>query len=165
MFPTSGVYKIDGIPILNYHSARKVQNIISYASQRATILNTNLKKNICFGIENSLIDEDKYEKIIDISMLREFAESGMGDMQLSDAGKNISGGQMQRIGIARALYFDKEIMIFDESTSSLDMETERKIINNIKNLNDKKTIIIVSHRLENLKNCEKVYEIKNGTII
>jgi ATP-binding cassette subfamily B protein len=71
---------------------------------------------------------------------------------------------MQRIGIARALYFDKEIMIFDESTSSLDMETERKIINNIKNLNDKKTIIIVSHRLENLKNCEKVYEFKNGTI-
>jgi ABC-type multidrug transport system fused ATPase/permease subunit len=164
IFPTSGVYKIDGIPILNYHSARKVQNITSYASQRATILNANLKKNICFGIENSFIDEDKYEKILDISMLREFAESGMGDMQLSDAGKNISGGQMQRIGIARALYFDKEIMIFDESTSSLDMETERKIVNNIKNLNDKKTIIIVSHRLENLKNCEKVYEFKNGTI-
>ena len=164
IFPTSGIYKVDGQIILNYHLARKVQNIISYASQRATILNANLKKNICFGIENSFIDEDKYEKILDISMLREFSESSVADMQLSDAGKNISGGQMQRIGIARALYFDKEIMIFDESTSSLDMDTERKIINNIKNLDDKKTIIIVSHRLENLKNCEKVYEIENGEI-
>ena len=97
-------------------------------------------------------------------MLREFAETGMGDIPLNDHGKNISGGQLQRIGIARAIYFDKEIMIFDESTSSLDVETEGKIINNIKNLNDEKTIIIISHRIENLKHCEKIYEIKNGSI-
>ena len=164
LFPTSGTYKIDGIPISNYDLARKVQNIISYASQKATILNASLKNNVCFGIENSLIDEKKYKKALDISMLREFAESGIGDIPLSDHGKNISGGQLQRIGIARAIYFDKEIMIFDESTSSLDVETEGKIINNIKNLNDEKTIIIISHRIENLKHCEKIYEIKNGSI-
>ena len=97
-------------------------------------------------------------------MLRDFVNSGKADVQLSDFGKYISGGQLQRIGIARALYFDKEIMIFDESTSSLDNETEREIIKNIKDSNFGKTIIIVSHRIENLKYCEKIYEIKDGSI-
>ena len=164
LFPTSGFYKIDGIIISNYHLSRKVQNIISYASQRATVLSANLKKNICFGVDESLIDQNKYEKIIDIAMLRDLVNSGKGDQQLSDFGKNISGGQLQRIGIARALYFNKEIMIFDESTSSLDTETEATIIKNIKDSNFAKTIIIVSHRIENLKYCEKIYEIKDGSI-
>jgi ABC-type multidrug transport system fused ATPase/permease subunit len=164
LFPTSGFYKIDGIIISNYHLSRKVQNIISYASQRATVLSANLKKNICFGVDESLIDQIKYEKIIDIAMLRDLVNSGKSDQQLSDFGKNISGGQLQRIGIARALYFDKEIMIFDESTSSLDTETEATIIKNIKDSNFAKTIIIVSHRIENLKYCEKIYEIKDGSI-
>ena len=97
-------------------------------------------------------------------MLRDLVASGKANEQLSDFGKNISGGQLQRIGIARALYFDKEIMIFDESTSSLDLETESKIIKNIKNSDFGKTIIIVSHRIENLKYCEKIYEIKDGSI-
>ena len=97
-------------------------------------------------------------------MLRDFVNSGKADMQLGDFGRNISGGQMQRLGIARALYFDKEIMIFDESTSSLDIETEAKIIKNIKESNLDKTIIIVSHRFENLKYCEKIYKIDNGSI-
>ena len=164
IFPTSGHYKIDGVVISDYYLSRKVQNIISYASQKSTLLNANLKKNICFGLDENLIDQNRYEKIIDIAMLRDFIVSGKGDEQLSDFGKNISGGQLQRIGIARALYFDKEIMIFDESTSSLDLETESKIIQNIKNSDFGKTIIIVSHRTENLKYCEKIYEIKDGLI-
>jgi ABC-type bacteriocin/lantibiotic exporter with double-glycine peptidase domain len=164
LFPTSGFYKVDDVLISNYHLSRKVQNIISYASQKATVLCADLRANICFGISDDLIDDNKYEKIIDIAMLRDFVNSGKADEQLSDFGKNISGGQLQRIGIARALYFDKEIMIFDESTSSLDNETEREIIKNIKDSNFGKTIIIVSHRIENLKYCEKIYEIKDGSI-
>ena len=164
ILPTKGYYKIDDVIISNYYLSRKVQNIISYASQNVTVLNDSLKKNICFGLEDFSIDKKKYEKIIDIVMLRDFVNSGKADMQLGDFGRNISGGQMQRLGIARALYFDKEIMIFDESTSSLDIETEAKIIKNIKESNLDKTIIIVSHRFENLKYCEKIYKIDNGSI-
>ena len=164
LFPTSGLYKVDDIIISDYHLSRKVQNIISYVSQKSTILNANLQKNICFGLKQELIDQKRYKKIIDIVMLKDFVVSGKGNDQISDFGKNISGGQLQRIGIARALYFDKEIMIFDESTSSLDIETEKEIIENIKKSDFGKTIIIVSHRIENLKYCEKIYEIKDGSI-
>ena len=164
IFPTTGTYKIDDILISNHYLSRKVQNITSYASQKVTVLSDSLKKNICFGLDENFIDHNKYQKVIDITMLRDFVNSGKGDVELSDFGKNVSGGQLQRIGIARALYFDKEIMIFDESTSSLDTETESAIIKNIKNSNLGKTIIIVSHRIENLKYCEKIYEVNEGTI-
>ena len=164
IFPTTGTYKIDDILISNHYLSRKVQNITSYASQKVTVLSDSLKKNICFGLDENFIDHNKYQKVIDITMLRDFVNSGKGDVELSDFGKNVSGGQLQRIGIARALYFDKEIMIFDESTSSLDAETESAIIKNIKNSNLGKTIIIVSHRIENLKYCEKIYEVNEGKI-
>ena len=70
---------------------------------------------------------------------------------------------MQRIGIARALYNEKEILIFDESTSSLDLETEKKFFKSIENFKRKKTIIIISHKLNTLKICDKVFKLKNNS--
>ena len=77
----------------------------------------------------------------------------------------ISGGQMQRIGIARALYNEKDILIFDESTSSLDLETEKKFFKSIENFKRKKTIIIISHKLNTLKICDKIYKLKNNSLV
>ena len=75
----------------------------------------------------------------------------------------MSGGQIQRIGIARALYNDPNILILDESTSSLDWPTEKRILNTLKELKDKgKTIIIVSHKIKTLSVCDKIFELKNG---
>lgn len=162
--PSSGYLKIDDTTISGSYLSRKFQNIISYASQKITIVNDNLKKNICFGIEEKDINHDKYLKVIKMAELHNYEKIHSSTKVIGNFGKNISGGQLQRIGIARSLYFDKEIMIFDESTSSLDRETEEKIINNISNANLGKTIIIVSHRIENLKNCSKIYEINNGFV-
>jgi ABC-type bacteriocin/lantibiotic exporter with double-glycine peptidase domain len=161
---SDGFVKIDNVKINNSHLSRKLQNIISYASQRVTIFNDTLKKNICFGIHEENIDNHKYEKVIRLAELSSFVKNENRASDIGNFGKNISGGQLQRIGIARALYFDKEIMIFDESTSSLDRETEEKIIKNINNANLSKTIIIVSHRFENLKYCDTIYKISDGNV-
>ena len=79
-------------------------------------------------------------------------------------GKNFSGGQLQRIGLARALYKDPEILILDEATNALDIETERKIFENLKKI-ENITIIMVSHNHKNLEFCNKVFELNNGSVI
>ena len=76
----------------------------------------------------------------------------------------LSGGQIQRIGIARAIYHQSDILIFDESTSALDFTTEQKIMDEIINLKNKKTIIIISHKISILKICDKIYELKDKNL-
>jgi ABC-type multidrug transport system fused ATPase/permease subunit len=85
---------------------------------------------------------------------------------LGENGANLSGGQKQRIGIARALYQDAEILLFDEITSALDAETEQAITESISNLAKlNKTVIIVAHRISTLRYCDRIYELKDGEII
>ena len=86
------------------------------------------------------------------------------DRVVGEYGKKLSGGQKQRIGIARAIYKEAEVIVLDEATSALDNITERKIINNLENFKKIKTTIIVSHRLETLKNCDKLFFVENGLI-
>ena len=84
--------------------------------------------------------------------------------KIGQDGAKLSGGQRQRIGIARALYHDPEILILDESTSSLDEHTEKNIMETINKLKGNKTVIIISHRKSTVKNCDKIFEISNGKI-
>ena len=84
---------------------------------------------------------------------------------MSDFGKNLSGGQIQRIGIARALYRNKDILIFDEATNALDENLEKRIIENIIQLKNKKIIIFISHNLDLMKKLDVVYEVKNKKIL
>ena len=84
---------------------------------------------------------------------------------LGEKGSNFSGGQKQRIAIARALYHDPEIIIFDEATSSLDSDTEKMIMDSIYKLKTLKTIIIVSHKMDNLKECDNLYNLRNGEFV
>ena len=83
---------------------------------------------------------------------------------MGELGAKLSGGQQQRIGIARALYRNTPFLVLDEATSALDQETESIVINNIKNLKKKITIIMIAHRLNTLSHCDKVYDIRNGKI-
>ena len=84
---------------------------------------------------------------------------------IGENGINLSGGQQQRLGLARALYFDPEILILDESTSALDIDTEKKVMSTIEKLRGKKTIIIISHRNSTMEKVDKVYLIKKGDLI
>ena len=84
---------------------------------------------------------------------------------VGERGVRLSGGQIQRIGIARALFKNSELLILDEPTSSLDNATESLVIDGIKKLKREKTIILISHRVNTLKNCDKIYEVKDKKIL
>ena len=125
-----------------------------------------LKKNICFGIDDEDINDNLLQNSIKVSELNDLVDSlpnGLNTL-VGEKGLQLSGGQRQRIGIARALYHDPEIIIFDESLNSVDLETENKIIHSIKKLKGKKTILLVSHRQSTLDNCEIIYNIENKTV-
>ena len=86
-------------------------------------------------------------------------------MMIGEKGIKLSGGERQRLGIARALYVSPEILILDEATSSLDNETEKKVMRTIQNLKSKCTIIIIAHRLSTIENCDDVFLINKGKLV
>jgi len=160
----SGLIKpsIGKIFVNQKHIERVPHNYFSYVPQKPLIINDTIKSNIAFGVENENIDLSKLNHAIEKCELREFTQklsNGINEI-ISEDGKNISGGQAQRISIARAIYFDRQILILDESTNSLDLATERNIINFLNELKHEITIIMISHNLESLKICNQVYELK-----
>ena len=160
--PTKGNIEIDKLDIKDsFDSLRKK---IGYVSQSIYLMNDSLKNNITLRQENKDVDEAKLDDAIRVSGLGDFIKNlkeGL-DTVLNENASNMSGGEKQRIVIARALYYAKEILLFDEFTSSLDAKTENEILEQINKI--KKTIIIVSHKLSTLKYCDKVYTIENNKI-
>ena len=141
--------------------------IIGCVPQDVFILDQSLKRNIAFGLPENEIDLSKVNKAIEKANLIELKNSlkyGL-DSLVGEKGSRLSGGQRQRIGIARALYNNPDILFFDEATNSLDPETEQKIIREIFNNQDNKTIIFVSHNQENLKFCDKIFRVEDKKII
>jgi ABC-type multidrug transport system fused ATPase/permease subunit len=139
------------------------QSKIGYIPQNVVILNQSLRDNILFGSSSEKYVDHKIKKIIKQVKLDKFLKKLPNKLSqiIKQDGSNISGGEKQRIGIARALLHNPELILLDEATSGLDSFTEQKVLETIKNL--KKTIIIVSHRINTLKFCDKVYSIDNST--
>ena len=163
--PLSGRIELDKVDIstnlIQWHKK------IGYVGQEIFLLDDSIKKNIAFGIDEAEISEKKILELIKTVELSDFIKDlGRGiDSNVGERGVKLSGGQRQRIGIARALYNDPEILIFDEATASLDTPTEKKIMKSIYKLKKSKTIIIVAHRLSTLYKCDKIYEINNKIIL
>ncbi len=156
--PTSGSIIVDGKET-NLNN-EKWFNKIGYVPQRIMLSETSIKNNIIFGVEEDKIDEKKLNFVVNLSQLDNFIRDIGGiDKKINELGKNISGGQIQRIGIARALYNDPEILILDESTNNLDKETEENFIKSIKKISESKTVIIISHDTQPLEICDEIYEI------
>ena len=106
------------------------------------------------------------ENAIELSGLKEYVENSTNKLEtiVGEKGAQISGGQIKRLGIARALYNNPEVLIFDEATSALDKKTEGEFLNQIKRLKTKKTMIFISHDISCLKDCDKVYELNEGKL-
>ena len=140
------------------------QNQIGYIPQNIVILDRSLRENILFGVDSNIYTDKQVLEVIKKVELTKFLKSLKQKLshRINQDGLNISGGEKQRIGMARALLRNPEILILDEATSGLDMDTEKKIIKTIKRLN--KTIIFVSHRVTALSFCDKIYNIENNTI-
>lgn len=136
---------------------------IGYVPQNVFLTDEKILNNIAFGIPEKDIDKEKIKEVIELSNLTDYVDSLENNFNhiVGESGARLSGGQRQRIGIARALYNNPEILIFDESTSALDLQTEKLIVENIANFKNKKTIIIISHRPSTLIYCDKIYKIIN----
>lgn len=160
-----GSVEVDGVNIdLNI---RAWQDKIGYVSQSIFLTDDSLRNNIALGLVDSEIDEKKLSKAINDSQLNDYIDQlpiGL-DTIVGERGVRMSGGQRQRIGIARALYHNPEVLILDEATSSLDIETEKKVIDVIKSLIGEKTLVIISHRLSAIKDCKNIYRFDSGQII
>ncbi len=164
--PQKGNLKVDNVLIDNNNS-RLWQNSIGFVPQSIFLSEGTISENIAFGIEKNEINIDKVNSALKLSNLYEFVQNlDLGvDTKVGERGVQLSGGQRQRIGIARALYNDSDILIFDEATSSLDGLTEKTIMESIQNFSGKKTIIIVAHRLKTIQNCDQIFFIDNGEVI
>jgi len=148
-------------------SAQSWQKEIGYVSQNIYLTDDTIKKNIALGIEENLIDKEKLFKSIELSQLEDFInklENGVNSV-VGERGGKISGGEKQRIGIARALYFEPEILFLDEPTSSLDSETSNIILKILNELSKETTIVMVSHK-ESLDSANKInIKLSDGNLI
>lgn len=159
-----GDLKVDGLKI-NSHNSKSWMKNISYLSQSNYFLDASIAENIAFGIEENKIDHDLLEEAIDSAVLSEIiAKKGGLSYKIGENGCNLSGGQKQRLALARILYKRSPVIIIDEGTSALDRETEKRVFESLKRLEYKPTIIFVTHNLENLIHCNKVFEVKNSKV-
>ena len=161
--PTSGNIKLDNLEVNLLQKNWYKQ--VGYVPQFIFLTDDTIKKNIAFGIDDNKINQGSMNQSINIAELNEFVNSRKNgiDTRIGEFGAMISGGQRQRIGIARAIYSNTDILVFDEATSAIDLITEEKLINNISSLANK-TIIMISHRMSTLKNCNKIFELKERAL-
>ena len=162
--PNIGEVTIDSKNI--NEAKREWQNNIGYIPQSIYLLDDTIKKNITLTDQNLNINEKSFLTAIEHSQSKNFINAlpEKTETYVGEFGVRLSGGQKQRVGIARALYYNHDLLILDEATSSLDEETEKEIMNTINLMKRKKTIIICSHKKEILKECDKIYLVKNKNL-
>jgi ABC-type multidrug transport system fused ATPase/permease subunit len=160
--PSSGSILCDKTPISS--DLKAWHKNISYIPQEIFLVDDTIRNNVAFGIDPSLVNNDEVWKALDAAQLGDFVRSlpKQLDSQIGEKGVRLSGGQRQRIGIARALFRNTQIIVFDEATSALDYQTEGEILKTVNGLRGSKTLIIITHRLNTIQNCDRIYEIKDG---
>ena len=164
--PTSGTIKINEKIINTKDKVKGWQKNISFVPQNLFLLESSIKNNVAFTLDDKSIDQAKLEKSCEQAQLSEFISTLKDgyDTKIGEKGMKISGGQQQRIGIARAIYNDTSVLFFDEATSALDGLTEEKVITSLKKNNDK-TIFLISHNFSTIKTCDKIIYFENGKIV
>ena len=161
----TGNILIDGVNISKV--MEEWHKILAYVPQQVYIFDENISNNIAFGHSSSEIDYDKMNKCIKIAELEGYIKNlpdGLNTI-VGDRGKQMSGGQLKRLGIARALYRDPEILILDEATSEVDDLTQNKILDNLQNLKKGLTIISVTHNIKNTERANKTIKLHEGSLV
>ena len=160
--PKNGKIFVDEKNVTDSYS--NFRNLFSLVSQDVFLFDDSVAKNVALEFDKKDIDENKLRNALSLSQLENFIKSAKNnlDTDVGEKGISISGGQKQRISIARALYRGSKILVLDEATSNLDLETEEKLIHSLSSLKGKKTIIYVTHRVSSLKLCDKIYTINQN---
>ena len=160
-----GHLKVDDV-IIDNTNRRSWQNTIGFVAQAIFLSEGTIAENVAFGIPENEIDFNQVNKALKLANLDVFVkdlENGI-NTKVGERGVQLSGGQRQRIGIARALYHEAKVLIFDEATSSLDGITEKTIIKAIQQFSGQKTIIMIAHRLKTIQKCDQIFVIDNGKV-
>lgn len=163
--PSAGKVMMDGINIEELEE--DWSRVVGYVPQTMYLIDDTIKYNIAFGELEQDIDEDRVWEALRIAQLDTYIkglDKGI-DTRVGELGVRFSGGQRQRLAIARALYRNPDILILDEATASLDNETESEVMKAIEALQGYKTLIIVAHRLTTVRKCDIIYEVKEGTVV
>jgi ABC-type multidrug transport system fused ATPase/permease subunit len=161
--PNEGKILVDGGDIRQ--SVRGWMKNIGYIPQTIFLVDDTIRNNIVFGSPKA--SDERIWEVLKIAKLDEFVKSlehGL-DTEVGENGVRLSGGQRQRIGMARALYHDPDILVFDEATAALDDQTESEIMNEIYGFNKDKTLIIIAHRTSTLAGCDRIYRVVNGSVV
>ncbi len=140
---------------------------IGYIPQSIYLIDESIRDNIAFGIDADRIDDKRIWEVLEEAQLKEFVKElpeGL-DTTIGDRGVRISGGQRQRLGIARALYHNPEILVFDEATSALDSDTEKAVMDAINSFHGRKTMVIIAHRLNTIAKCDVIYKVDGEKIV
>jgi len=164
--PSSGYISVDDIK-LNNENKHGWQKQIGYVPQNIYLTDDTILSNIAFGVPIKEINIEQAEKAAKMASLHKFVDTlpDKYNTIVGERGTRLSGGQRQRIGIARALYSNPNVIVFDEATSSLDGVTEGVIIESIRKLLHQKTIIMIAHRIDTIKDCDIIHLMANGKII
>lgn len=163
----TGEIIVDGTPITSAN-VRAWQQHIGYVPQNIFLSDASIASNIALGVPEGSIQLEAVIQAAKLANLHEFITTQLPqgyDTFVGEKGVRLSGGQRQRIGIARALYHDPELLIFDEATSALDGVTEKVIIEAINKLAKRKTILLIAHRLNTVKDCDEIYVLNQGEIV
>jgi len=162
--PDEGQILVDGKDLKENKKAW--QKFVSYAPQRTYILDDTIKKNICFEEKEDQINIEHLENVLKLASIDKLVEDLNNKLEtnIGENGSQLSGGQIQRIGFARAIYKNPSFIVLDEITSSLDSKNEEIILDSIKTLSQKMTVLVISHKENALKICDKIFELNNGKL-
>jgi ATP-binding cassette, subfamily B, bacterial PglK len=165
LIPTEGKILIDD-QVMGQNQIRAWQSKIAHVPQSIYLIDGTIAENIALCVEPNDINMKRLQEVACQAQIAEFIESQPGkfDSQVGERGIRISGGQSQRIGIARSLYKQTSILVFDEATSALDSATEKKVMEAIKELNQNFTILMLAHRISTLQACDTIVELENGNV-
>lgn len=162
--PQEGEIVADGVDVKQNYASWLSK--IGYIPQTIFMIDDTIKNNIAFGVPEREIEEERVWEVLEEAQLADHIRSLPNGINtgIGEKGVRMSGGQRQRLGIARALYHNPEILVFDEATSALDNDTEAAIMESINHFRGKKTMVIIAHRLGTIKDCDLVYKVDNGRI-